>query len=281
MLKLFVSQSLVEVETRKEVLEQEGILCTVKNQQGSSLAGEVPFAEVFPELWVINDDDFPRAQEFLENWSKAAATIDTAWSCSGCGEHHTGEFTTCWKCGKEKNSKSGLRPWNRDVSPDADEKKFTSGEMLIVLFLGVFITWSGLAAWDYYSLKSYPTDRNKDGKEDLVETFRDGFLVEQRLDNDFNGIFETVYQFNRKGLVTKGEVDRNQDGIPDLIGDYIFGILKSDDFLDTETGKVKKRAFFRLGVKVREEIDVNGDGTFDKTTHFDEYEDPINPSLNP
>ena len=275
MLKLFVSQSLVEVETRKEVLEQEGILCTVKNQQGSSLAGEVPFAEVFPELWVINDDDFPRAQEFLENWGKAAATIDAAWTCSGCSEHHTGEFTTCWKCGKEKNSKSGMRPWNRDVSRDPDEKKFTSGEMLIVLFVGVFITWSGLAAWEYYSLNSNPRDRNKDGKEDVVETYRDGLIVEQKLDDDFDGIFEAVYQFNRNGLVTKGEVDRNQDGTPDLIEDYTFGILKSVDFVDTKTGTVKKRAYFKLGAKVREEIDMDGDGTFDKTIYFDEYEDPI------
>ncbi len=48
MLKIFVSQILVEVESLKEILEQAGIPCTVKNQQGSSLAGEVPFAEVFP-----------------------------------------------------------------------------------------------------------------------------------------------------------------------------------------------------------------------------------------
>ena len=281
MRKLFVSQSLVDVETRKEVLEQEGILCTVKNQQGSSLAGEVPFAEVFPELWVINDDDFLKAQELLENWGKTAATIDAAWTCSSCGEHHTGEFSTCWKCGKDKNSKSEIKSGYRPIPPDADEKKFTSGEMLIVFFVGGFLMWGGLAAWEYYSLKSYPTDRNKDGKVDFVETFRDGVLVEQKLDDDFNGIFETVYQFNRKGLVTKGTVDRNQDGTPDLIGDYTFGILKSYDFLDTKSGHVKKRAYFKIGVKVREDIDMDGDGAFDKTIHFDENEDPIDPSLTP
>ena len=70
MQKLFVSPMLIEVESFKEVLEQEGITCMIKNQQGSSLAGEVPFAEVFPELWVINDNDYSDAQEFLENWRK-------------------------------------------------------------------------------------------------------------------------------------------------------------------------------------------------------------------
>jgi len=66
MKRLFVSQSLVEVESLKELLGTDGILCTIRNQQGSSLAGEVPFVEVFPELWVVNDADFVRAKELLE-----------------------------------------------------------------------------------------------------------------------------------------------------------------------------------------------------------------------
>lgn len=103
MLKIYVSNNLIEVETRKEILEQEDIPCTVKNQQGSSLAGEVPFAEVFPELWVINNDDYPRAQEILEHWSDASCENISEWTCVGCGEQHTGEFTTCWKCGVERS----------------------------------------------------------------------------------------------------------------------------------------------------------------------------------
>jgi rubrerythrin len=105
MQKLFVSQMLVEVESLKDVLEQEGILCTIKNQQGSSLAGEVPFAEVFPELWVVNNDDFSKAQEFLEHWREAQPAETTAWTCSSCGESHEKDFTSCWQCGKERNLK--------------------------------------------------------------------------------------------------------------------------------------------------------------------------------
>lgn len=103
MKKLFVSPLLFEVESLKEVLDREGIVCTIKNQQGSSLAGEVPFAEVFPELWVLNDDDLARAQDFLENWRKAQPAQTTAWTCTSCGESHENEFTTCWKCGNERN----------------------------------------------------------------------------------------------------------------------------------------------------------------------------------
>mgnify|MGYP000191595336 CR=1 FL=1 len=101
MVKIYVSNSLIEVETRKEILEQEDILCIVKNQQGSSLAGEVPFAEVFPELWIINHDDFSRAQEILEKWEETSSPVASSWMCLSCGEQHDGEFTTCWKCGED------------------------------------------------------------------------------------------------------------------------------------------------------------------------------------
>lgn len=104
MKKLFVSSLLLEVESLKEVLEQEGILCTIKNQQGSSLAGEVPFAEVFPELWVVNDHELPQAQEFLESWRQAQPPETTAWTCLKCGETLEKEFTTCWNCENVRSS---------------------------------------------------------------------------------------------------------------------------------------------------------------------------------
>ena len=96
---------LVEVESLKEIVEQDGIPCMIKNQQGSSLAGEVPFGEVFPELWVINDNDYSRAQKFLENGEKAKTSETTDWACPKCGENVEGDFTTCWKCGEYRKQK--------------------------------------------------------------------------------------------------------------------------------------------------------------------------------
>ncbi|NKB80525.1 MAG: DUF2007 domain-containing protein [Nitrospirales bacterium] len=104
MIKFFVSPALVEVEMLKEMLEHDGIPCTVKNQRGSSLAGEVPFAEVFPELWILNDNDLPRAQEFLKNWREAQPADVTAWTCSRCGEVHAKDFTACWECGHDRQN---------------------------------------------------------------------------------------------------------------------------------------------------------------------------------
>ncbi len=101
MKKLFVSQSLVEVEALKEVLEAAGIRCMIKNRQGSSLAGEVPFAEVFPELWV-NDEDEASANDVLAAREEAMPGR-SEWRCAGCGERHAGTFTACWKCGRQRD----------------------------------------------------------------------------------------------------------------------------------------------------------------------------------
>ena len=104
MKKLFVSQNLLEVEMRKERLEEAGIPCTIKNQRSSGLAGEIPFTEVFPELWVIQDEDADRARQLLEEGLVSLPSNQDTWMCAGCGERHESQFGTCWNCGQEKPS---------------------------------------------------------------------------------------------------------------------------------------------------------------------------------
>ena len=100
MKKLHVSQSLVEVESLKDLLEGAGIACMVRNQQSSSLAGSVPFVEVFPELWVLNDQDYDIGKELLAGQASTAMP-GSDWTCAVCGECHATDFVTCWKCGVE------------------------------------------------------------------------------------------------------------------------------------------------------------------------------------
>lgn len=104
MKKIFVSQNLFEVEMRKERLEEAGIPCTIKNQRSSGLAVEIPFTEVFPELWVIQDEDADRARQLLEEGLVSLPSNQDTWMCAGCGERHESQFGTCWNCGQEKTS---------------------------------------------------------------------------------------------------------------------------------------------------------------------------------
>jgi len=102
MKQVFVSQHLFEVEMRKERLEQAGILCTIKNQRSSGLAGEIPFIETFPELWVVQDEEYEQAQRLLDDGLVALPSSQDGWICPGCEERHESQFADCWKCGRAR-----------------------------------------------------------------------------------------------------------------------------------------------------------------------------------
>lgn len=85
----------------KERLGAEGIACLVRNDELSTALGEIPFVECYPELWVVDDEVYPRARLLLDQWLDEAEVTGPAWLCPGCGERLEGQFEVCWKCGRE------------------------------------------------------------------------------------------------------------------------------------------------------------------------------------
>ncbi|MBS0180783.1 MAG: DUF2007 domain-containing protein [Nitrospira sp.] len=274
MKKLFVSQNLVEVESLKELLENNGIVCMIKNQRASSLAGEVPFAEVFPELWVINDEDIDRARDLMEEQVTVKDANGAVWRCLGCGERHIGTFSACWKCGREREVGS-------EVSQGAVQPESTEGQEPLFsdfvkgLMLGVVVVLLVSTIRHYQSIRSYTDDRNGDGKADVISIYDNNKLVGEKYDNDFDGYFETQYTYNRNGYLLKGTSDRLRKGKPDIITYYTLGRIDMVEFYDLATGRLIKLATYKLDVKTKEEIDQDGDGVFEQVIHFDKYESPL------
>ena len=97
MRKLTSSPSLITINHYKNVLESEGIACRIKNEHLGSIVGEMPFVEVWPELWIINDLDFDRAQQLIE--AVDAESPQEPWQCRRCREENEGQFSVCWNCG--------------------------------------------------------------------------------------------------------------------------------------------------------------------------------------
>lgn len=87
----------------REVLASEGINCLLRNDQLSSAIGEIPFVECGPELWVIDDEAYPRARLFLDAWLKDDLRERAAWTCRACGERCEGQFNACWACGESRD----------------------------------------------------------------------------------------------------------------------------------------------------------------------------------
>jgi len=96
MKKLTSSESLITIHHYKNLLASEGIPSKIRNEHLGSIMGEMPFVETWPELWVINDLDFDRATQLLNNADAESPT--TPWTCKSCGEENEGQFAACWKC---------------------------------------------------------------------------------------------------------------------------------------------------------------------------------------
>ena len=97
MKKLTSAESLITINHYKNLLQAEGIRCEIRNEHLGSILGEMPYVEVWPELWVANDLEFDRATQLIidaESESPAAS-----WKCKKCGEDNEGQFAACWNCG--------------------------------------------------------------------------------------------------------------------------------------------------------------------------------------
>jgi hypothetical protein len=87
----------------KELFEREGINCLIRNDQLFSAMGEIPFLECYPELWVVDNEVYPRAKLLLDNWLKEDNVDGADWTCPNCGEILEGQFGACWKCGTSRD----------------------------------------------------------------------------------------------------------------------------------------------------------------------------------
>jgi len=100
MKKVTSADSLITINHYKNILISEGIPAFLRNEHLGSIIGEMPFQEVWPEVWVENDLDLDRAKQLIN----AATIIDespkASWQCNNCGEENEGQFAVCWACEK-------------------------------------------------------------------------------------------------------------------------------------------------------------------------------------
>ncbi|MFC5050119.1 DUF2007 domain-containing protein [Rubritalea spongiae] len=67
MRKVYEDQDMTMVGYYRTVLEEDGIQTLVKNEYAQLAAGEVPFTQVYPEIWVQNDEDYERSVELIRS----------------------------------------------------------------------------------------------------------------------------------------------------------------------------------------------------------------------
>lgn len=99
MIKVFEDFDITLVGYYRSVLEGRGIETFLKNQFSTSGAGELPFVEVIPQIWVLDESLAGQAKQLIADLEKSDENkLVTAWQCPQCGEPQEAAFSNCWKC---------------------------------------------------------------------------------------------------------------------------------------------------------------------------------------
>lgn len=99
MIKIFEDFDITLVGHYQSILESHDIATFMKNQFGTSGAGELPFVEVIPQLFILNEADADRAKALIKELHQPEDTRQVQdWVCSSCNTSQEAAFTHCWKC---------------------------------------------------------------------------------------------------------------------------------------------------------------------------------------
>ena len=96
MIRVFQAADLPEAHLVAGLLGRAGIEARVLNEHAAGGLGDIPFGEAYPEVWIVNDHDFDRANDVLDEFEFAEPP--GAMLCPACGEENPDNFDVCWKC---------------------------------------------------------------------------------------------------------------------------------------------------------------------------------------
>jgi hypothetical protein len=99
MRRLYQARDRIEAQFLRDFLDCHLISATILGDYLSGAAGELPL-DIYPTVWVTEDEDLPRARELLAQFLEQTSSEDgAAWVCLSCGERVEAGFDLCWNCG--------------------------------------------------------------------------------------------------------------------------------------------------------------------------------------
>ena len=98
MKRVYTADSVAMAWHIKNVLEFHDIDATVRNEALLSLAGEVPFVECQPEVWVLNDLNYLLAEKLIKEIEGGSVVEGDDWNCRNCHESNLSSYAICWNC---------------------------------------------------------------------------------------------------------------------------------------------------------------------------------------
>jgi len=77
-----------------DTLREAGIDASVERYFLGGAAGHLPPDQCLPEIWLMHDEQLPRARTLLRELEELP---QRRWQCT-CGETVEGGFEACWNC---------------------------------------------------------------------------------------------------------------------------------------------------------------------------------------
>ena len=103
MQRIFVARNLSEAHIVSGMLNAAGIGAKVRGQYLTSGYGELPItSDTLPSVWIDDDRQMTIARNLIAEYERPGSSRTPAWRCDQCGEVHQGQFTACWKCGRDR-----------------------------------------------------------------------------------------------------------------------------------------------------------------------------------
>ena len=76
---------MVSIQMLKDLLEEAEFLADPK-RESLKRNGRDSIGRKLPELWIMNDEDYPRAREIVETGEPPALKTHDPWVCTHCSE---------------------------------------------------------------------------------------------------------------------------------------------------------------------------------------------------
>lgn len=96
---VYTSENQFLVNNAKNIVECSGISTFIKNEFVQGAVGEIAAFDTWPEVWVLDDNDFDKAKAIISATESSANRAN--WICNHCFEENASSFEICWQCQRD------------------------------------------------------------------------------------------------------------------------------------------------------------------------------------
>lgn len=96
LVKVYTGASIVDAGLFQDLLQQHDIPTQMRNYHTSSVIGELPFVETYPEIYVPASYAQQAKRLLAELNEPRGNGLD--WQCRNCEEENPSSFDMCWQC---------------------------------------------------------------------------------------------------------------------------------------------------------------------------------------